>query len=195
MEAEYQRKFLKKRGGLREVIRIAVTGPESTGKSWLAKKLAERFNTVWVPEYAREYLENRAGNYVFEDIVEIAKGQKREEEKMLSKANRLLFCDTEALVTKIWSEVVFGKVDTWILNELRNNPYDLYLLCYPDLPWEPDPLRENPDDRDKLFEIYKKELDNYNLNYKIISGVGEQRLDNAIAAVNDFMGYSPSLFK
>jgi NadR type nicotinamide-nucleotide adenylyltransferase len=165
------------------ITKIAVTGPESTGKSWLAEKLSRHFNTVWVPEYARLYLTEKNGVYRYEDILEIAKGQKREEQLLLNKANRYLFTDTEPIVTKIWSEVVFGKCDPWIIQEIQTNPYDLYLLCYPDLPWEPDPLRENPDDRERLFDYYVEELEKYNLPFEVIKGQGEQRFMKALSAI------------
>ncbi len=173
---------------MKKVYKIAVTGPESTGKTKLSECLAGYFNTVWVPEYAREYLQKKGGNYDFGDIVKIAKGQKRREDEALRQASKFLICDTDPLVTKIWSEVVYGKVDPWIINEVENNPYDLYLLCYPDLPWEPDPLRENPDDRDKLFEIYYNELEKRNYNFKVIKGTGEERCKNAVSAVKNSLG-------
>ncbi len=169
------------------IERIAITGPESSGKSWLAKRLAEHFNTVWVEEYARTYLEKNGADYRFEDIAKIAAGQKEMERQSLRKANKILFCDTEPIVTKIWSSVVFGKVDDWIEKEIDTNPYGLYLLCFPDLPWEPDPLRENPDNRTELFELYLKELNTRGFNFKIVKGNGEQRFQNALLFVNEFL--------
>lgn len=166
--------------------KVAITGPESTGKSWLAKKLADHFGTVWVPEYAREYLQTNGINYDFNDIVTIAKGQKQRADNLAKVATNLLFCDTEALVTKIWSEVVFNRCDQWILNEIKTNPYDLYLLCYPDIKWEPDVLRENPDNRLELFELYVKELENRNLNFNVIKGKGLHRFYSAVNVVNQF---------
>jgi NadR type nicotinamide-nucleotide adenylyltransferase len=169
----------------KEIMRIAITGPESTGKSWLAEQLAGRFRTVWVPEFARAYLEGKGGHYDYEDIVRIARGQKALEQKLLPEANQYLFCDTDPLVTRVWSEVVYGKCDPWILKEIRENPYDVYLLCYPDLPWEPDPLRENPDDRDRLFELYKQTLEDEGLPYTVIKGAGNERLKNAVRAIEN----------
>ena len=167
------------------IKRIAITGPESTGKSWLSKRLADFFNTEWVEEFAREYLKINVADYHYEDIVKIAKGQKERENTAIKKANKLLFSDTEPIVTKIWSEVVFGKIDTWIEDEIKSNPYDLYLLCYPDLPWEPDPLRENPDNRIELFELFLKELSFRGYNFKIVKGVGEERFKNAVKFVKE----------
>ncbi len=169
------------------ILRIALTGPESTGKSWLAKRLADYYHTVWVPEFAREYLEKKNGQYGFEDILQIAKGQKQSEKQLIAKANRLIFTDTESIVTKIWSEVVFGRCDPWIQEEIKNHPYDLYLLCYPDLPWEPDPLRENPDNREELFRLYKQELETRRLPFSIIRGMGQERLQKAIQAVENIL--------
>jgi len=164
--------------------RIAITGPESTGKSWLAQNLAAYYDTVWVPEFAREYLEAKGRVYDYDDILSIAQGQKERGDALANIASELLFYDTEAFVTKIWSEVVFGRVDPWIENEIIANPYDLYLLCYPDLLWEPDPLRENPDDRMQLFELYLNELQDKSLDYVVITGKGSVRFNRAVDAVN-----------
>ncbi|RLD91370.1 MAG: ATPase [Bacteroidetes bacterium] len=172
--------------------RIAITGPESTGKSWLAKELAKHFNTVWVPEYAREYLEVNGPEYDFDDIVFIAKGQKEREESLANVATNLLFCDTEPLVTKIWSEVVFNKCDPWIEFEIKKYPYDLYLLCYPDIAWDPDILRENPDNRLELFELYVKEMKVRNLPYTVIRGQGKERLKYALNVVSRMFNHSTS---
>ncbi len=164
--------------------RVAITGPESTGKSWLAKQLANHYHTVWVPEYAREYLEANGPEYVYDDIVFFARKQKEREDSLANVATNLIFCDTEPVVTKIWSEVVFNKCDPWIEHEMANNPYDLYLLCYPDIRWEPDTLRENPDNRMELFELYVKEMEANRLPYVVIRGVGKERLQHALDAVN-----------
>ena len=172
--------------------KIAITGPESTGKSWLAKKLADHYHTVWVPEYAREYLEANGHEYDFDDVVFIAKGQKEREESLANVATNLLFCDTEPLVTKIWSEVVFNKCDPWIESEITNNPYDLYLLCYPDIEWEPDVLRENPNNRLEIFELYVKEMEAYNLPYAVIRGQGKKRFKCALNAVSRVLNNSKS---
>jgi len=167
--------------------RVAITGPESTGKSWLAKNLADHYHTVWVPEYAREYLEANGSQYDFDDIAFIAKVQKEREESLANVATDVLFCDTEPLVTKIWSEVVFNKCNPWIENEINSNPYDLYLLCYPDIDWEPDILRENPDNRMELFELYVKELEAHGLPYVVIRGQGKERLKHALKFINEFV--------
>ncbi|MBU2651814.1 MAG: ATP-binding protein [Bacteroidetes bacterium] len=163
-----------------KTIRIAITGPESTGKSELAKTLAQHYSTLWVPEYAREYLENIHRPYNEDDILLIAKEQKIREDKTLRMAKRFLFCDTEALVTKIWSIVKYGHCDPWILDQINSNPHDLYLLCNIDLPWEEDPLREHPDKREYLFNLYVNELKVNKLPYGLVSGFGVNRLQNAI---------------
>jgi len=164
---------------------ISITGPESTGKSMLAKQLAQHYATVFVPEIARDYLQKLDREYGFEDIVIIAKEQLKAENHAAEKANNYLFCDTDLLVTKVWSNFKFGKCDPWIEESVKIHRYDLYLLCDIDLPWEDDPLREHPDERKELFEIYKAELDGMKANYRIISGLGEERLKNAILAVEE----------
>lgn len=163
--------------------RISITGPESTGKSWLAKQLAKYFNTVYVPEYSVEYLEEFGPSYTIIDVEKIARGQIKKENKLASEASKLLFCDTDILVNKIWCEVVFKEVPEWIEQQLEKHRYDLYLLCMPDLKWEESPFRENPFDREKLFEFYEKELIRMEVNYGIVNGNGDQRFENALKFV------------
>jgi len=168
---------------LKQLKRIAITGPESTGKTWLAKNLAEYFNTVFVPEYAVEYLSEHGPAYTLIDIVNIAKGQLESEARYAENARRLLFCDTDMLVCKIWSEVVFKKVPQFIEKMMTTHRYDLSLLCYPDIPWQPGAFRENPKDRDYLFHLYETELIRLGLQYAIIKGEGNERLENAVQFV------------
>ena len=164
--------------------RISITGPESTGKSKLASELAKHFNTSFVPEYSRQYLKEIGTNYTLEDVLKIAKGQLAHEKKYLHFANRLLFCDTDMLVIKIWCDEVFNAVPEWILKSVEQNQYDLYLLCYPDIEWKPDTLRENPNNRDYLYQRFLKELEYYKFNYRIVKGQGHERLKNAITFVD-----------
>jgi len=172
--------------------RISITGPESTGKSWLAEKLAACYQTSWVPEFAREYLIKLGREYRFEDIVEIAKGQltkeREQEEEVNEKNNGMIFCDTDLLVTRIWSEFKYGRCDPWILEQLRIHRYDLYLLCDIDLPWMEDPLREHPDKRKELFSLYKAGLEAMPVKWAVVSGQGDTRLSNAIDIVNRTFG-------
>lgn len=168
------------------LIRISITGPESTGKSSIAKQLAEHFNTLFVPEFAREYINNIHRPYVYEDILEIAKGQLHQEIEISTKVKNIFFCDTDLIVTKIWSEHAFGKCDSWILENIETHPYDLYLLMNIDLPWEFDPQREHPHMREFFFKLYENELLSRNLPFKIISGTGDNRLANAINIVEKF---------
>jgi len=163
--------------------RIAITGPESTGKSELAEALAAHYQTVWVPEYAREYLDELHRAYNYEDILLIAKGQVKGEKEIRKKANRFLFVDTEMIVLKIWCEVKYGKCHPSILNRLSKQNYDLYLFTDIDLPWQPDPLREHPDKRRELFNLYLDELKKRNLPFEIVSGFGQKRLENAVMMI------------
>ncbi|MCS7004622.1 MAG: ATP-binding protein [Cytophagales bacterium] len=152
------------------IKKIAITGPESTGKTTLAQALAQHYQTVWVPEYAREYLENLPRKYNYDDILIIAQRQLQKEQELLLKANRYLFVDTELLVTKIWCEHVFGKCHQWIIDHLHKQKYDLYLLCNIDLPWTFDPLREHPHLREYLFKWYLREIKSFQWNFAIING-------------------------
>jgi len=167
--------------------RIAITGPESTGKSDIAKALAEYYQTQWVPEYAREYIDRLERPYRFEDIELIAKGQLEEEERRARMASQYLFCDTEFLVTKVWSEYVFGKCSPWIHEKVKSHVYDLYLLMDIDLPWSDDPQREHPHKRKELLEIYNQELISNNFPFGIVRGRGQVRLYNAIEIIQKFI--------
>lgn len=169
-----------------ELIRIAITGPESTGKSWLAENLAKHFNTNWVPEFARNYIARIGKTYTLSDIVYIAENQISSEKQLSKLSNRLIFIDTEMLVCKIWSEVKFGMCPEYIAESLARQNYDLYLLCNIDLPWADDPLREHPHFRIELFNMYLKEIKQKALNYRIISGFGHDRLKNAINIIEEF---------
>jgi NadR type nicotinamide-nucleotide adenylyltransferase len=168
---------------MEKLKRIAVTGPESTGKSELAKQLASHFHTLWVPEFAREYLSGLGRNYEFEDIAKIARQQLETENTMADQAGNLLFCDTDMLVTKIWSLYKFGKCDPWIEEKVKSHRYDLYLLCDIDLPWAEDPLREHPGQRKELFSLYVEEIKQLDVSYAVISGTGRSRVNSAILAV------------
>ena len=172
---------------MEKLFKIAVTGPESTGKSILAQQLADHYNTVWVPEFARLYLLRIGRPYVYGDILEIAKGQAESEKIIARLANKFIISDTELLVTKIWCDVKFGNCHSWIEEQLIRQNYNLYLLMDVDLPWQFDPMRENPQDRDFLMKRYVEELDRLGFNYKIVSGVGEERLRNAIGFINEMI--------
>jgi len=167
------------------VKKVAIIGPESTGKSTLSKRLADHYNTLWVPEYAREYLTVHGMNYTYDSLLDIAKGQVELEEKYLREVQKpLLFIDTDMYVMKVWSEFVFGKCHQFIIDQIAARSYDLYLLCNIDLPWSPDPLREYPDPapRQQLFRTYHDILVNQSTPWAIISGNADERLQTAIAA-------------
>jgi len=133
--------------------------------------------TAWVPEYAREYLAQINRPYNYEDLLTMAKRQQELEEKMSHSANKLLFCDTGPLILKVWSMNKFGKCDPWILELWGNCNYDLIFLCGTEVPWEEDPLRENPDDRDVLYEIYKRELEASSRKFFVLKGTIEERVE------------------
>jgi NadR type nicotinamide-nucleotide adenylyltransferase len=168
-----------------KIHKVAITGPESTGKSTLSEALAKHYGTCWVPEFARIYLNRLGRQYQKEDLVEIAKGQIEREERLLLRSNKLLFCDTDLLVIKIWSEFKYHEVDPYILNQYNTRNYDLYLLMDIDLPWEYDPQREHPEMRAYFFEWFKSELDTLALPYKIVSGSQQERLTNAVKVVDE----------
>ncbi len=163
---------------------IIVTGPESSGKTTLSRAVAAHFNGTWVPEYARHYLEKRHGRYEKKDLLRIARGQYLWERYMAQQGPAPLVSDTSMLVLKVWSDYRFGQTHSWILERLRHSPQPLYLLCAPDIPWTEDPLRENPHDRELLFDIYRKELEGLGAPYAVIRGKDrEERLRQGIKEV------------
>jgi NadR type nicotinamide-nucleotide adenylyltransferase len=169
--------------------KIALIGPESTGKSELSEKLAKHFNTEWVPEYARTYVATLTRPYNISDIVLIAKEQLKIEFEKEKIANQYLFIDTELIIAKVWAEDVYNTCPDFILKQLDKQRYDLYLLTHPDLPWIDDGIRENPHRRDYFFNIYKNELIKRNFHFVEISGYGEIRLRNAINAICKYFNF------
>jgi NadR type nicotinamide-nucleotide adenylyltransferase len=166
--------------------RISLTGPESAGKSTLAAQLAAHYGTVFVPEYARQYLEENGPSYTLADLEAIAHGQLAAEDAGASQAASLLFCDTDLLVLKIWAENAFATCPAWILTELARPRYTLTLLLAPDLPWAPDPLREHPDPAQRwhFYALYRQELVQRGWPFVEISGPPAERLAQAIAAID-----------
>jgi nicotinamide riboside kinase len=192
------------------IKKIVVIGPESTGKSTLCQQLAAHYNTLWCPEYAREYLLKHGTNYTYDNLLTIAKGQIALEEKTESRVRSResgdrspltrhperseghhspIFIDTDMYVMKVWCEFVFGKCHHFILDQIANRKYDLYLLCNTDLPWVKDELREYPDleTREKLYLTYKELMNNQQVPWVDISGNYEERLQKAIITVNKIL--------
>jgi nicotinamide riboside kinase len=161
-------------------MKIAITGPESSGKTTLTEKLALKYNANSVPEFARNFLLERNGIYTQQDLDTIAIGQVKSWEAIHSN---FLICDTEMTVIKIWSEFKFKSCSETILNLQNQQKFDHYFLCFPDIPWEEDPLRENPNDREILFDIYLNELKKNNLPFTVIAGNLETRLKTCEAVI------------
>jgi len=172
------------------IPKIAVVGPESTGKSTLSAYLAKHYHTVWVPEFAREYCEKLTEPCTWQDEINMFYGQLALEQELLPQVNKLLICDTTFITVKIWSEYTFGRAPQEVLDELPKHPYDLYLLLDIDLPWEEDPLRDFPDMREHFMEVWHKELKALNANYVIIKGEGDERYGNAVRAIDEFISKS-----
>src|SRR5688572_8334204 len=168
--------------------KIVIIGPESTGKSTLCEQLAQHYDSIWCPEFAREYLLTNGIKYSYDDLLTIAKGQLALEDEYASMIhhNKPLFIDTDMYVMKVWCEFAFEKCHRFILEQIIERKYDLYLLCNIDLPWTNDKLREYPDieSRNRLFHIYKDNLMNQSVPWVEISGDYEQRLQKAITAVD-----------
>lgn len=187
--------FLKTLPGIKKVV---IIGPESTGKSTLCRELAKHYKTLWVPEYAREFLLKKENHYDYDDLLTIAKNQLLQEDQYAEKLKvqqkehstspfSMLFIDTDMYVMKVWCEFVFGECHPWILEKIAERKYDFYLLCNTDLPWVKDELREYPDleIRQRLFSIYKDIMVNQSTPWVLISGNNEQRLESAIREIDN----------
>ena len=162
-------------------MRIAILGPESSGKSGLCTQLASHFNAPWIAEYAREYLEKNGSNYNLEIIEHIYRVQFESEMKWIENGKKIIFTDTEFIIGKVWCEHVYKKCPLYFDTMIRRYPYDLYLLTAPDLPWQPDPLRENPGKGKFFFDWYERILIEQKLNYRVVMGAGDERFRNALA--------------
>ena len=169
---------------MKKAIKIAVVGPESTGKTELSKQLAEHYQTVWVPEVARTYLENLSRQYDYDDLGKIALQQLEAEEKLSKHAGELLICDTNLIVIKVWSDFKYGRTEPWIIEKIKEQDYLIHLLMDIDMPWQYDPLREHPHKRKELFDIYVQELKFFNIPFQIISGTGMKRMEHAVKAID-----------
>lgn len=169
------------------ILKIAIVGPESTGKSTMAAYLAEYYHTVWVPEFARDYCEKLTAPCTWQDEINMFYGQLALEEEYLPKANKLLICDTTFITVKIWSDHTFGRSPQEVLDELPKHPYDLYLLLNIDLPWEEDPLRDFPHLREHFMDVWHAELRELNAKYVMISGLAQDRYDAAVKAIDSFL--------
>jgi NadR type nicotinamide-nucleotide adenylyltransferase len=190
--------------------KIVVLGPESTGKSALCEQLAKHYGTAWCPEYAREYLLKNGMKYSYDDLLVIAKGQIALEEAIVNSEWSMVnsksltkestdslftihyspfFIDTDMYVMKVWCEFVFDNCHRFILDQIVERKYDLYLLCNIDLPWVKDELREYPDPetRRKLYAMYKDIMINQSVPWVEISGNYEERLQKAILSVDKTM--------
>jgi NadR type nicotinamide-nucleotide adenylyltransferase len=165
------------------VRRISVFGPESTGKSTLAAELARALGTVWAPEFARAYLESRGAVLARADIDVIGQGQIALEDALARDADRVLVCDTDPLLTVVWSEVLFGEAPAWLRDAARARRYELTLLCDVDLPWVDDVVRYLPEDRAAFAARCERALSDAGRRYARVRGAGAARTELALAAI------------
>jgi NadR type nicotinamide-nucleotide adenylyltransferase len=159
--------------------KIVITGPESSGKTTLSMALAIQMKAAWVKEQARPYLEQTGGKYTEEDLVSIAQAQIKAEDEVNVPASGLVVCDTDLITIRIWSQERYERCDPWIIHRTEDREYSHWFLCRPDFPWESDPLRENPTDRDRLFKLHEKMLRTLGKPYTILSGGPVERLAKA----------------
>ncbi|MEP2280715.1 ATP-binding protein [Maribacter sp.] len=175
-----------------DVLKVVLFGPESTGKTTLSEQLARHYHTVWVPEYARDYLQDKWNNERKtcepHDLLPIAAGQMRMENNLTKKATDILICDTDLLETKVYSEAYYiGNCDPVLEKYALENTYDLYLLTYIDIPWEADDLRDKPDEREQMFNYFKDTLEKYDKNFITLKGNKKERLQKAINHIDKLL--------
>ncbi len=175
---------------VKSIKKVVIIGGESTGKSTLSEQLAAHYQTVWVPEYARKYLENLGRDYEKDDLLEIAKGQLNAECELESLAHQFLFCDTDLLVIKVWSEHRYHFCDAFILEQIEHQKYDAYIITSPDMPWVYDKLREHPSEEMRVyfFEKYIQLVQGQNVPFIVVSGNERERLNTAIAFLEKEIG-------
>ena len=173
-------------------IRMVLAGPESTGKSALTRHLASLFHLPSAQEYARIYLEQHGPAYDYDLLLRMSREHKEHQNACVPEHAAAGFLDTDLINYKIWCDVVFGRCHDEIIQAMHAEVNHVYLVCYPDLPWEYDPLRENPDDREQLFDRHVREIESLGREYRIIRGVGDARRAAAEDAVRDFMKRIPT---
>ncbi|MFI5172463.1 MAG: AAA family ATPase [Chitinophagales bacterium] len=166
------------------IKKIVFTGPESTGKTTLAELISQHLNLPYVKEAARDYLNGLNRKYAYEDILNIAMLQMSEEEKIKSFHPPFLICDTDLLTIKIWSEDKFQKCEHWVNHAFIDRAAEVYFLCTPDFPWQPDPQREDAERREELFHLYKQHLINSKIRFVELTGTIENRMEYVLAYLN-----------
>lgn len=169
------------------MLKIVCTGPESTGKTTLSQQLAEHYECGWVAEYARGYIDQLDRPYEEKDLDIIAEGQIELENLMAEMADEIVICDTDIMTIKLWAQAKYGRCSEWLLEKHALRENDFYLLCGTEVPWEPDPQRENPTDRDQLYELYKNELSITRRSFLELSGDENSRLTVAIAKIDELL--------
>ena len=165
------------------LARISLIGPECTGKTTLAQRLAQHFRGSWTPEFVREYAEQRGNRLTYNDVEPIARGQIAALESG-GMAAALQIHDTDLISTVVYSRHYYGRCPQWIIEEARRRRADLYLLMDTDVDWAPDTARDaGGDAREDLFDAFRAALDEFDCRWVIISGDWEQRFESAVAEI------------
>ena len=175
-----------------DCIKVVIFGPESTGKTTLSEQLARHYNSVWVPEYARKYLQDKWNNERKtcepHDLLPIAIGQMALENDLAQKTNSVLICDTDLLETKVYSESYYSNTCDPLLEKYAiKNQYDLYFLTYIDVPWVADDLRDKPNERERMFKAFEAALIKYDKPYVLLKGNKKERLEIAVKHIDELI--------
>ncbi len=170
---------------------ICFYGPESTGKSTMAKRLADHYQTEFVPEVAREFIISNA--FTLDEIIKIGNAQTERVKEKLKTANKILFCDTDLITTQIYSRHYLHEIPPILFKLEREIHYNQYFLFDIDVPWVGDGLRDLGDKRQEMLEVFQSELDNRKISYEWIRGTFEDRLVNIKATIDLMLNYWPSV--
>lgn len=176
----------------RDVVKVVLFGPESTGKTSLARELAAYYNTAWVPEFSRDYLQKKWNEQQLicerQDILPIAAGQMELENRLAEKVDKLLICDTNLLETVVYSQAYFdGFCEPHLLKHALKAKYDLYFLMYIDVPWVEDDLRDRPHQRELMFNRFQQSLETHRKPYQLLTGNFQQRFDAAVKTIDKLL--------
>lgn len=180
-------------------IKVVLFGPESTGKTTLAKQLASYYNTLWVPEYSREYAQKKIEinqKLTKADVLPIAIGQMKLENELAVKTDSVLICDTDLLETKVYSEFYYPNYNNSLIEKYAiQNTYNLYFLTNIDTPWDDDGLRDKPNEREKMFKVFEDALTKYKKPYVLLKGNKKERFNLAVSYIDSLLNENDICFK
>ena len=172
---------------------VVLMGAESTGKTTLAAALAKHYKTAWAAEYLRLFVDNKGALPEESDVYAIAQGHLKLVAQMRPEARKVLFVDTDLFTTCVYQRIYFGSCPSDIEESALCHRSGLYLFTEPDIPWEPDPgQRASPEERLRTHALLRAETEKHALNTVSIKGTYAERMNTAVAAVDEYLNYGTS---